>query len=514
MMMSSTSPILSLHGIHKQYPGVKALDDVDFTLEAGEVHVLFGENGAGKSTLISIISGANRATDGEIRFRNQPVNFKSVFDARSNGISAVFQEFSLVDTLSIAQNLFLGEEPLKSGFLDTSSLQQKAKSLLKRMGFDLDPDVLVGELSRAEKQMVEIAKALRGELSVLILDEPTASLTNKETEQLFDLIAQIKQQGVGIIYISHRMAEIRQIADRITVLRDGRHIGTKACEEVEEQELITMMTGRVVDQIYPDIPFSPRETVLEVREMSTRDGNLNTLSFHARAGEVVGFAGLVGCGKSEALRACFGLEPVSSGFVVFQGENVTNLSTRAMLDRGFFYNSRDRKAEGLVMIRSCRENMSLAAIRTPQFSSSTGALSIAHEQAQTEHLATKLKLYPNKTERDVGQFSGGNQQKVLLAKCLTRDVSLYVFDEPTVGVDVGTRAEIYRFIASLCEQGAAVVIISSDLPEVVHLSHRLYIMREGKIEAHLQGDEITEPNALSHFFESMPSQNEELLHEH
>ncbi|WP_237322258.1 sugar ABC transporter ATP-binding protein [Vibrio sp. vnigr-6D03] len=512
-MMVGSNPILSMHGIHKQYPGVKALDDVDFTLEAGEVHVLFGENGAGKSTLISIISGANQRTAGEMRFHNEDVHFKNVFDARQKGISAVFQEFSLVDTLTVAQNLFLGEEPMKSGMLDNQTLQYKAQELLDTMGFQLNPDLSVGELSRAEKQMVEIAKALRGELAVLILDEPTASLTHQETEQLFKLVEQIKQQGVGIIYISHRMAEIRRIADRITVLRDGRYIGTKACEQVDEKELITMMTGRVMDQVYPEIPFTPQSTVLEVQNLSSRDNAIQDLSFYAREGEIIGFAGLVGCGKSETLRACFGLEPIQSGKVIFHGENVTSLSTREMLDRGFFYNSRDRKAEGLVMIRSCRENISLAAINTPSYSGATGALSLNHERQQTSKLADKLKLYPMQTERDVGQFSGGNQQKVLLAKCLTRDVSLYVFDEPTVGVDVGTRAEIYRFIASLCEQGAAVVIISSDLPEVVNLSHRLYIMRHGRIEAHLQGDDITEPNALAHFFESMESQNEALNNE-
>ncbi|MBD1557579.1 sugar ABC transporter ATP-binding protein [Vibrio sp. S9_S30] len=511
--MIGSNPILSMRGIHKQYPGVKALDNVDFTLEAGEVHVLFGENGAGKSTLISIISGANQRTAGEMQFHNEEVYFKNVFDARQKGISAVFQEFSLVDTLTVAQNLFLGEEPMKSGLLDNQTLQYKAQALLDTMGFQLNPNSPVGELSRAEKQMVEIAKALRGELAVLILDEPTASLTHQETEQLFRLVEQIKQQGVGIIYISHRMAEIRRIADRITVLRDGRYVGTKACEQVDEKELITMMTGRVMDQVYPDIPYSPQNTILEVQNLSSRNNAIQDLSFYAREGEVIGFAGLVGCGKSEALRACFGLEPIQSGKVIFQGDNVTRLSTRDMLDRGFFYNSRDRKAEGLVMIRSCRENISLAAIHTPSYSGTTGALSLNHERQQASTLADKLKLYPMQIERDVGQFSGGNQQKVLLAKCLTRDVSLYVFDEPTVGVDVGTRAEIYRFIASLCEQGAAVVIISSDLPEVVNLSHRLYIMRQGRIEAHLQGEDITEANALAHFFESMESHNEALCNE-
>ncbi|MDD1780567.1 sugar ABC transporter ATP-binding protein [Enterovibrio sp. ZSDZ35] len=503
------SSILSLHGIQKQYPGVLALDGVDFTLASGEVHVLFGENGAGKSTLISIVSGANQPTTGEMRFRDKRVRFKSVYDARQKGISAVFQEFSLVDTLSVAQNLFLGEEPLVGRFLDNTSLYAQAQTLLDKMGFALDAHMPVSELSRAEKQMVEIAKALRGELSVLILDEPTASLTHQETDQLFSLIEQLKADGVGIIYISHRMGEIRQIADRITVLRDGKYIGTRDVEAVSEQDLITMMTGRQIENVYPHVPFLPKKTVLDVKTLTTANGTIHNLSFHVRSGEIVGFAGLVGCGKSEALRACFGAERVSTGCVVFNGENVTGFTVKEMLNRGFFYNSRDRKAEGLVLNRSCRENISLPALSVQPLSQRSGALNLAHEREQTQSLATRLKLYPMQTERDVGQFSGGNQQKVLLAKCLTRDVSLYVFDEPTVGVDVGTRAEIYRFIASLCEQGAAVVIISSDLPEVVHLSHRLYVMREGEVAAHLQGTDITEANALSHFFESMEYENEQ-----
>ncbi len=501
--------ILNLHGIHKHYPGVKALDGVNFTLESGEVHVLFGENGAGKSTLISIISGANQPSSGEMRFFDNIVRFKSVYDARQKGISAVFQEFSLVDTLTVAQNLFLGEEPLTGRFLDNITLHTEAQAQLDKMGFSLDAHLLVSELSRAEKQMVEIAKALRGDLSVLILDEPTASLSHQETEQLFSLIEQLKAQDVGIIYISHRMGEIRRIADRITVLRDGKYIGTREVDTVEEQDLITMMTGREIDNIYPHVPFLPTKTVLDVQSLTTDNQLVRDTSFYVRAGEIVGFAGLVGCGKSEALRACYGAENVMTGCVMFNGENVTGLSIRQMLDLGFFYNSRDRKDEGLVLNRSCRENISLPSLDSHPFSHRHGSLNIAHEREKTHSLATRLKLYPMQTERNVGQFSGGNQQKVLLAKCLTRDVSLYVFDEPTVGVDVGTRAEIYRFIADLCEQGAAVVIISSDLPEVVHLSHRLYVMREGQVAAHLQGKEITETEALNHFFESMEYENEQ-----
>ncbi|EAQ65113.1 sugar ABC transporter ATP-binding protein [Marinomonas sp. MED121] len=493
-------PLLKLDRISKLYPGVVALDKMQLTIMPGEVHILFGENGAGKSTLISTIAGAHQASSGDMYFAGEKVLLHSVQEARKLGISAVFQEFSLVPQLSIAENLFLGAEPLRAGLLDQTANLTAAKALLSKLGFELDAEQKVAYLSRAEQQMVEIAKAFRTEPKILILDEPTASLTEKESDRLFELVSQLKAKGVGIIYITHRMSEIRRIGDRITIMRDGKYISTLNVKDTSEDALLTLMTGRVIDKVFPKVAFHPTSTALSINNLSTKDNSLKKVSIEVKRGEIVGLAGLIGSGKSELLRACFGLEPLASGSVHFNGEEVTGFSPKQMLDRGFFYNSADRKNEGLAMNRSCRENITLASLTTQRFSLGL-FLKRFKELKECKDLAKKLQLQPFNIEREVENFSGGNQQKVLLAKCLTRDVSLYVFDEPTVGVDVGTRTEIYQLIANLCESGAAVVLISSDLPEIIHLSHRAYVMYRGELKAELSGTNINEQMLLNHFFE-------------
>jgi ribose transport system ATP-binding protein len=494
------SPLLELRDLSKWFPGVLALDAVRFDLRPGEVHVLFGENGAGKSTLISIVAGAYRPSSGSIHFRGRPIELHSVHHARSLGISAVFQEFSLVPQLTVEQNLFLGAEPSDHGVLNKRRARARAQELLDRLGFPLDPARPVAQLSRAEQQMVEIVKAFRSNLSVLILDEPTASLTERETEQLFALIEQLKSEGVGIIYITHRMNEIRRIGDRITVLRDGRYIDTVNAKTTSEDQLVTLMTGRVIDEIFPAIHFKAGDEVLRAEHLSTADGSVQDVSITVRYGEIVGVAGLVGSGKSELARACFGVEPLESGRVLLDGAETTGLSPRQMMDRGFFYLPPDRRAEGLVMIRSCRENISLPSLYLRDFSAGP-VLRLAAERAATRALAERLNLQPLRIEREVDHFSGGNQQKVLLAKSLTREVKLFAFDEPTVGVDVGTRAAIYGFIKELCEAGAGVLLISSDLPEILHLTNRAYVMYRGRLQAELEGEEIQQETVLRHLFE-------------
>ncbi|MBV9288898.1 MAG: sugar ABC transporter ATP-binding protein, partial [Hyphomicrobiales bacterium] len=358
----------------------------------------------------------------------------------------------------------------------------------------------VAYLSRAEQQMVEIAKAFRSELSVLILDEPTASLTERETQRLFALIEHVKKEGVGVVYVTHRMNEIRRIGDRITVLRDGRKVATLDVAEASETRLVELMTGRVIAQIFPMIAHRPGAAILEVKGLTTAQGAVSNVSLRVHAGEIVGLAGLVGCGKSEAARACFGVEPIARGEVVFDGEDVTGQSPRQMLDRGFFYVPPDRREEGLVMVRGARENISLPSLDLPRFSSGM-FLNRGAEKAHAFGLARRLGLHPPNIERAVDHFSGGNQQKVLLAKALSRGVKLFAFDEPTVGVDVGTRVAIYAFIAELCEAGAAILLISSDLPEILHLTNRVYVMHRGALHAELAGGEITEDRVLSCFFE-------------
>lgn len=492
--------LLETVGLTKDYPGIRALDDMNFNLRAGEVHVLFGENGAGKSTLISMLAGANTPTLGEIRFNDKPVELGSVHEARELGISAVFQEFSLIPQMTVAENIFLGAEPTKKGILQPKLQRQNVQDILDSLDFHLDPSKRIDHLTRAEQQMVEIAKAFRSELSVLILDEPTASLTNHETEQLFKLVNRLKTQNVGIIYITHRMAEIREIGDRITILRDGRFIDTVDAKTSSEDELVRLMTGRVVGQIFPKIDFHPGEVVLEVDDLRTVGGSVNGASVTVRHGEIVGFAGLVGSGKSKFAQACFGSYEIESGAITFKGEQIAKPRTRDMLKRGFMYLPSDRHSDGLMLMRPARENISLASLDIAPFSKGI-FLDRKGEAKIVDELSTRLNLSPHRVERDAGHFSGGNQQKLMLARSLTREFDLIVFDEPTVGVDVSTRAAIYEFIAELCANGAAILLISSDLPEILNLTNRAYVFYQGRIQAELAGDEITEENVLSHFFE-------------
>lgn len=497
---SGVSPLLRLEQVSKHFPGVVALDHVDFDLYPGEVHVLFGENGAGKSTLISLVAGAHRPSGGTVYYRGEAVNLASVHEARALGISAVFQEFSLVPHLTVEENLFLGAEATRGLFLDKRRMHDKAKETLERLGFPLDPGTRVAYLSRAEQQMVEIAKAFRSKLSVLILDEPTASLTERETERLFSLIEQAKKDGVGIIYITHRMNEIKRIADRITVLRDGRHIATLKAAQASETSLVELMSGRVITQIFPTIHYQPGPVRLAVEGLSTANGTVQSVSLTIRAGEIVGLAGLIGSGKSELGRACFGLEPITAGRVIFDGEDVTGLKPRQLLDRGYFYLPPDRRDEGLVMTRGVRENIFLPSLGLREFSGPL-FLKRRNERSRALDLAKRLNLQPLNIERSVDHFSGGNQQKVLLAKALSREVKLFVFDEPTVGVDVSTRVAIYEFIRDLCQAGAAILLISSDLPEILHLTNRAYVMYRGVLRAELVGKDVTEDRILTHFFE-------------
>ena len=497
---SGACPLLAVRGLEKHYPGVTALDQVEFELQAGEVHVLFGENGAGKSTLIAILAGAVHPDSGSIAFRGEPVHLRSVHEARDLGISAVFQEFSLIPQLTVLENLFLGAEPSRMGLLDRNKTRALGQSILDRLDFHLPLDRRVDHLTRAEQQMVEIAKAFRSDVSVLILDEPTASLTDNETEQLFKLIERLKAEGVGIVYITHRMAEIRKIGDRITILRDGRYIDTVDAKTTTEDRLLGLMTGRVIGQVFPEIDYRPGAEVLRAEDLQTADGAVRGASLTVRRGEIVGLAGLVGSGKSSFAQACFGARAIAGGRVVLKGEDVTGHSTAAQLRRGFLYLPSDRHTEGLMLMRPVRENMSLAALDARPFSNGW-TLDRRAERRVVDGLADRLNLSPKRVERTVEHFSGGNQQKAMLARSLTREFDLIAFDEPTVGVDVGTRAAIYAFIAQLCENGAAILLISSDLPEILHLSNRAFVFYRGRIQAELSGDAITEENVLSHFFE-------------
>lgn len=492
--------ILRLTSISKHFPGVQALTDIDLDLRAGEVHVLFGENGAGKSTLINIIAGSFPPDTGSMSLRGQPIRLHSPHHARQLGINAVFQEFSLVPTLSVQDNLYLGREHRRAGVLDKRAIARGAQATLDLLQFPLDPRAQVGRLSRAEQQMVEIAKAIQGNPAILILDEPTASLTENEANHLFEVIERLKSQGLGIIYITHRMQEIRRIADRITVMRDGHRVATVDAGDISESHLVELMTGRTIEALYPHIESQPGRVMLRTEGLSLPSGRVRDVSIEVRAGEVVGLAGLVGSGKSEIGRAVFGLETISRGTVTIDGTPVARPSPRRMLDRGVVYIPPDRREEGLVATRPARENFSLAALGLPAFSR-LGILRRFHEGSIVRDVAEKLNLRPLNVERQVALFSGGNQQKVVLGRGLTRDVEVFIFDEPTTGVDVGAKVEIYGFMKELCERGAAILLISSDLPEVLHLANRAYVMHRGEVRAELSGAELTEEAVLANFFD-------------
>ncbi|ADE40013.1 sugar ABC transporter ATP-binding protein [Candidatus Puniceispirillum marinum] len=494
--------LISTTGLSKDYQGIRALDRVDFNLQAGEVHVLFGENGAGKSTMISMLAGAIKPTAGTILFKGQQVSLTNVHHAHALGIRTVFQEFSLVPQMSVAENIFLGSAPSSRGFLQRRTLKKKAQEVLDGLNFTLDPDMLVDGLTRAEQQMVEIAKAFRSDLSVLILDEPTASLTDIETKQLFKLIAHLKSQNVGIIYITHRLAEIQQIGDRITVLRDGKSIKTIAAKDATEDLLIGLMSGRKAGSVFPKIKSKPGETVLQVKNLITVGGQVNNVSLHVRRGEIIGLAGLVGSGKSKFGQACFGALRISSGEITLKGEIIQQPKIGNMLARGFLYVPSDRRQDGLFMMRPARENISIPSLERAPFSKLKGYfLNHKGESDEVSELIKRLTVSPPEPERLAAYFSGGNQQKLMLIRSLTRQFDLIIFDEPTVGVDVSTRAIIYEFIAELCANGVAIVLISSDLPEILNLSSRVYVFSKGQVRAELRGSTINETNVLSHFFD-------------
>lgn len=491
--------LLRLTNIRKTYPGVVALDDVSFDLKSGEVHVLFGENGAGKSTLINVISGVIKPDAGDIEVKGQQYRSLDPHLSREVGIATVAQEFNLVPQLTVAENIFLGRELRSRGLLKSADMRRRATEVLGGLGFAVDADAIVGTLPRAQRQMVEIAKAMLLDASVLVLDEPTASLGDHDADRVLATVDMLRSRGVGIIYVSHRMREIRRIANRITVLRNGRSIGTRDVEDVSEQVLIEMMSGRKIETLFPAIHHDPGATVLEVAGLSTDHGQVADVSVTARAGEIVGIAGLVGCGKGELGRALFGLDRISEGTIRIKGRDVSVRDPRQMLRQGVCYFPSDRAHDGLALPRTVLENASAPTLDLPQYAR-FGVI-----RRQTLHRAidaalTRLALRPHDLSMHVRNLSGGNKQKVLLARGLVRTMDLFIFDEPTVGIDVGTKTEIYNFMGELVAQGASILLISSDLPEVLSLSNRVYVMHQGQIVSELTGADRTEENVLSGFF--------------
>jgi len=474
----STAILLALRGIRKRFGGVVALDGVDFELRAGEIHALLGENGAGKSTLINILGGIHRPDDGEIRVDGQPAQIGGVADADRLGIRLIHQELALAPNLSVADNLFLGREPVRFGLLDRRRLVADAQRLRDEIGLPElgDVRVRVGELNVARRQLVEIARALAVRVRILVLDEPTASLSEAEIEALFGKLRRLRGQGVGIIYISHRLEEISRLADRITVLRDGRSIGTQPAADLDIHQLIRWMVGRELKEHYPRPPQAPGEVALSVRGL--RAPGVNDVSFDLRCGEVLGLAGLVGAGRTELAHVLAGLVPVAGGEIIIEGRPVRLRSPADARAAGIAFVPEDRKTGGLVMTQTVGFNLALPWTRLW----ARGCMP-DHKRRGTivKRAMDGFAIKASSADAMIGTLSGGNQQRVVVAKWMEQPPKILVLDEPTRGVDVGAREEIFAIIGRLVAQRMAVLLISSDLPEVMNLSHRLALYRDGRI---------------------------------
>lgn len=481
--------VLELQHICKGFPGVKALQDVSFCVKRGEILGLVGENGAGKSTLMKILTGVYRMDSGKILMDGREIHVTSPLEAQKLGLSIIFQEFNLINTLSIAENLYLGRLK-KRGVrgIAWGEIRSDAVRLLEKVGLKADPDTLVGRLSVAGKQMVEIAKALSFDSKVIIMDEPSATLTNQELEKLFRLIENLKKEGITVIYISHRLDEIFSLCDRVTVLRDGMVIDTRLSGEFTRESIISLMIGRQMNQEYPSRKGgASRETVLKVERL-TRKGAFEDITFELHRGEILGLAGLVGAGRTEVVRALFGADSLDSGSIYKNGAKININSPRDAIEQGIALVPEDRKTQGLVLDADIRENMTLASLHKV---SRTGFLSGKLEREAAEEYVNRLRTKTPGTKEKSVNLSGGNQQKVVLGKWLFRDADILILDEPTRGIDVGAKYEIYQIIFQLVEEGKSIILISSEMPEVLNLSNRILVMREGRLRAELSETEMT-----------------------
>ena len=481
--------VVRMKGITKAFPGVLALDGVDFQIKAGEVHALIGENGAGKSTLSKILTGVYTKDAGEIEVRGQSVEIQNPLDAQRLGIRIIHQEFNLISHMSIMENRFLetlGHKPW--GLVSYLEMRKKAKEVLESLGLDVSPDRLVRELSVGEQQTVEIAAALSKDADVIIMDEPTAALTDAEVERLFEIINRLRSQGTAIVYISHKLEEIMAIADRATILRDGRLIATKPISELTRDQIVHMMVGRPLHNMYVRSRTPSQEVVLEVENLSV-PGKVKEASIIARKGEVVGLTGLMGAGQHSLLRAIFGAEPGTTGTIRLRGREVTITSPWDAIRSGIGLLTENRKEEGLILPLSVMFNISLASMEKV---TNMGIIDHKQERRQAVDYLEQLDIRTPSVDQQVEYLSGGNQQKVVLAKWLATEPEIILMSEPTRGIDVGAKAEVYRLIDELAAQGKVVVVVSSELPEVINLSDRIYVMHEGRIAAELDAAQTTQ----------------------
>jgi ribose transport system ATP-binding protein len=490
------TPLISVKKLNKSFPGVRALHEIQFDLVTGEVHALMGENGAGKSTLMKILAGVYTRDSGEFLYDGQPVEFSSPREAQAVGVCIIHQELQLMNHLTVAQNMFIGREPRgRLGlFLDEDKLNAQAHDVLARMHVNLDPRAIVSTLTVASQQMVEIAKALSFDSRVLIMDEPTSALNDAEIAELFRIIRELKSRGVGIIYISHKMDELKQIADRVTVLRDGEYVATVTAGDTSVEAIIGMMVGRTLTDVAPSRSVAAQgELALEVKHLNA--GPLvKDVSFALRKGEILGFAGLMGAGRTEVARAVFGADPVESGEIVVKGMKAMIRTPSDAVARGIGYLSEDRKRFGLATGMDVESNIVMSNLR--KFLSFKFFLRRAKIRRTASHFINLLAIRTPSATQEVRLLSGGNQQKIVIAKWLERDCDVLFFDEPTRGIDVGAKSEIYKLLRALAEQGKAIVMISSELPEILRMSDRIVVMCEGRITGELSASEATQERIM------------------
>ncbi len=488
-------PLLALSGIEKSFPGVKALRGVEFTLHPGEVHALMGENGAGKSTLMKIITGVYQPDAGEMKVDGQSVSVPDPRAAQALGISIIHQELFLMNHLTAAQNIFIGREPRRGFgfFVDEGKMRADAAALFARMKVDIDPDVEVGTLTVARQQLVEIAKALSFNSRVLIMDEPTSALNETEVEHLFAIIEDLKRQGVGIVYITHKMDEVKRIADRVTIMRDGQYIDTLPAATTDMATIISLMVGRELADSTRAEGRAGEDVVLSVKGLN-RGKVIRNVSFALKRGEILGFAGLMGAGRTEVARAIFGADPIDGGEIEIHGRREVIASPREAVRLGLAYLSEDRKHFGLVTGMSVGDNITMAS--WPRFLKGGFFMDDGRMRAASRDYVERLRVKTPSIFQETKLLSGGNQQKVVIAKWLLRDCDILIFDEPTRGIDIGAKAEIYRLLQGLADQGKAIIVISSELPEVLRLSHRILVMCEGRITGELDGRTATQESIM------------------
>ncbi|CAN7586506.1 sugar ABC transporter ATP-binding protein [Variovorax sp. LjRoot178] len=493
--MNTASPVISIKGVSKAFSGVRALDNVQIELFPGEVHALMGENGAGKSTLMKILAGVYQKDSGEILLDGKEVDIDSPHSAQKHGISIIHQELNLMNHLSAAQNIFIGREPRHLGmFVDENALNRNAAEIFERMHLKLDPRTPVGELTVAKQQMVEIAKALSFDSRVLIMDEPTAALNNAEVADLFTIIRKLKAHSVAMVYISHKMDELQQIADRVTVMRDGQYVATVPMATTSTDRIINMMVGRDIGDVANHTPdTSGHPVVLEVRNLN-RGKAIRDVNFTLRKGEILGFAGLMGAGRTEVARAVFGADRVDSGEIHVHGELAQIRSPEDAVAHGIGYLSEDRKHFGLATGLDVETNIVMSSLK--RYLKFGTVVDEKRTRIVAQDYVKQLKIKTSSVGKQVKLLSGGNQQKIVIAKWLLRDCDILFFDEPTRGIDIGAKSEIYKLLDALAEQGKAIVMISSELPEVIRMSHRILVMCEGRITGEIPGREATQENIM------------------